>query len=113
MNSPAATIEHFRATRRRVLDLSVDPMVGGGCSDLPGYVYADGFFIEIEPDGSVYLPLIQREHRAPAADIAQLEVLLFVHAVECEQLDAERCHLACVRENLPCADSCPCCGGAS
>lgn len=107
------TIEHFRATRRQVLDLSVDPMVGGGCTDLPGYVYADAFFIEVEPDGSLYLPLIQREHRAPATDIEQLEVLLFVHAVETERLDAEQCHTACVRRNLPCHSSCPTCGGAS
>lgn len=113
MDSPAPTIEQFRATRRRVLDLSVDPMVANFTTDLPGYVYADGFFIEIEDDGSLYLPLVQREHRAPASDLAQLEVLLFVYATEHKEIDAEQCHLACVRENQPCHTSCQICGGAS
>lgn len=107
-------LEQFVATRRRVEDLSVDPQVGGGCTDLPGFVYADRFFIEIEPDGSYYLPLVQEEHRATGDDgLAELEGLLFEYAVQHEDLGEQDCHDACVARHLPCPKVCRICGGAS
>lgn len=112
MNAPAATLENFQSTRRRVEDLSTDANVCGGCSDLPGYVYVDRFFIEIEPDGSLYLPLVQQEHRAPASDLERLEVLLFEYAQH-EGLDADQCHTARVAADIACPPCCPVCGGAS
>lgn len=107
-------LEHFQATRRRVEDLSTDPQVGGGCSDLPGFVYVDRFFIEIEPDGSYYLPLVQEEHRAKdAEELAILEGLLFEYATQHEDCDAEECHEVCAKRGLACPKVCPVCGGAS
>lgn len=107
-----AFLEHFVATRRQVKDLSVDPQVGGGCSDLPGYVYADRFFIEIEPDGTLYMPIANEEARAKPEDLCVLEGLLFEYAQK-EGLDAEECHAVCVARHLACPTVCPVCGGAS
>lgn len=105
-------LAHFQATRRRVADLSTDPNVGGGCSDLPGFVYADRFFIEIEPDGTLYMPIATEEAHAKRNDLVVLEGLLFEYSQK-EGLDAEECHAVCVKHSLPCPESCPVCGGAS
>ena len=104
-----AYLEHFAATRREVLDLSLANL-GHACSDLPGYVYADRFFIEIEEFGGYFLPIANQQHRSD--DLAELEGLLFEYAQH-EGLDAEECHASCMKNSLPCPKVCPVCGGAS
>lgn len=111
--STAPYLEHFQATRRRVEDLSKDPAVGDFTSDLPGYIYADRFFIEIEADGGLYLPIVQEEHRGTEADLATLEALLFDYAKDHEGLTAEDCHAACAAHQIACPPVCRICEGAA
>lgn len=100
-------LAHFQATRREVADLALEENLAGIASDLPGFVYAERFWIEREPDGTYYLPLVQAEYRS--ADLAELEGLLFEYATQHEGCDAEECHVVLFARGITCPNVCPIC----
>jgi hypothetical protein len=104
-------LEHFVATKRRVADLSLEKDLCGVAADLPGYVYAERFWIEIEPDGQLYMPVAQEACGAQPDDIAVLEGLLFEFATRDCGLDAEECHLSIFARGGTCPKVCPLCHG--